>query len=339
MKDKNLLVILLLFFLIFGSSQVISNIKETESHFKEEEKKVFEPETILFVGDIMLDRGVEYLMTKNDFLYPFEKISPFLIEADFLVGNLEGPIVENPTSFPDGSLMFAFSPKVIQGLVSSNFGLFSLANNHTTNMGKAGLEETKDFLKKADINFVGEPLGCDKDFLFKKDNIIYLAFNKTFPFNCSDDEIAEVIKKTRDSNSENFVVVILHWGEEYQPKSSIHQQKLAHQSIDAGADLIIGSHPHVVQEIEEYNRKLIFYSLGNFIFDQYFSEETQQGLAVGLEIYPEKFVYKIFPIKSHLSQPFLMEQKDAAQFLEKLSLRSSPQLLNQIKNKTIEIKR
>ena len=337
MKNKNLLIILLPIFLIFGLSQITPNIKEPELQLNEE--KVFEPEMILFVGDMMLDRGVEHLMNKNSFFYPFQKISSFLIEADFVVGNLEGPIVENPPNFSSASLKFAFSPKVIEGLVSSNFSLLSLSNNHTTNAGMAGLEETKDFLKNAGIDFVGEPLGCEKDFLFEKDNIIFLAFNKTFPFNCSGDEIAEIIEKTRTSNPENFIVVILHWGQEYKLKSSVFQQKSAHHIIDAGADLIIGSHPHVVQEIEEYNGKLIFYSLGNFIFDQYFSEEVEQGLAVGLEIYPEKFVYKLFPIKSDLSQPFLMEQEDSDEFLEELSLRSSPHLLNQIKNKTIEIER
>jgi poly-gamma-glutamate synthesis protein (capsule biosynthesis protein) len=326
-----------------------NEVKETTSYFsvvfekenQNERKKIKELEgkTILFVGDIMLDRGVEYLMRKNNNFYPFEKIIPFLRGIDIVVGNLEGPIVKNPPNFGSHSLRFAFSPEVIESLSFSNFNLLSLANNHTFDLGKEGFAETKKFLLKADIDFVGHPISCKEDFLTEKEGIIFLAFNKTFPFNCSDEEIAKIVKKVRESNPGKFLIVLLHWGQEYQLKSSISQQSLAHKLIDEGADLIVGSHPHVVQEIEEYKGKLIFYSLGNFIFDQYFSKETQEGLAVGLEIYPQELIYRLFPIQSHLSQPFLMEKEKANEFLENLAKRSSPQLLKKVKTGIIEIER
>ncbi len=325
------------------------DIEETTSYFSvvfeegnlKEIKEIeeFNGRTVLFIGDIMLDRGVEYLMNKNSVFYPFEKINQFLRGIDIVIGNLEGPIVKNPPNFSDESLKFAFSPDVIRGLSFANFNLLSLANNHTLDIGEAGLEETKEFLIESNINFIGHPIKCDKDFSFEKDNIIFLAFNKTFPFNCPDGEIIEIVKRTKSSNPDKFLVVIFHWGEEYQSKSSISQQKLAHQIIDTGADLIIGSHSHVVQEIEEYKNKLIFYSLGNFIFDQYFSKETQQGLVVGLEVYPEKVIYRLFPIQSLLSQPFLMKGEDVEEFLEKLAFKSYPQLFDQIKSGIIKTKR
>ena len=318
------------------------DIKETTSYFsvvfergnsqEAKDTEEIKGRTILFTGDIMLDRGVEYLINKNSVYYPFEKINQFLRGIDIIAGNLEGPIVENPPNFSDESLKFAFSPETIEGLSFANFNLFSLANNHTFNMNKAGLEETKVFLTKASINFVGHPIECDKDFLFEKDNVVFLAFNKTFFFNCSDKEIIELVSETRSHNPDKFLVVIFHWGEEYQSKSSIAQQKLAHQIVDAGADLIIGSHPHVVQEVEEYKEKLIFYSLGNFIFDQYFSKKTQQGLAMGLEIYPEKLVFRLFPIESYFSQPFLMEKVEAVEFLDELAQKSSLQLFDGIRD-------
>jgi poly-gamma-glutamate synthesis protein (capsule biosynthesis protein) len=326
-----------------------NEVRETTSYFsvvfekgnQNERKKIKELEgkTILFVGDIMLDRGVEYLMRKNNNFYPFEKIIQFLRGIDIVVGNLEGPIVKNPPNFGSHSLRFAFSPEVIESLSFSNFNLLSLANNHTFDLGKEGFAETKEFLLKANIDFVGHPISCKEDFLTEKGGIIFLAFNKTFPFNCSDEEIAKIVKKVRESNPGKFLIVLLHWGQEYELKSSISQQRLAHKLIDEGADLIIGSHPHVVQEIEEYKGKLIFYSLGNFIFDQYFSKETQEGLAVGLEIYPQELIYRLFPIQSHLSQPFLMEKEKANEFLENLAKRSSPQLLHKIKTGIIEIER
>jgi poly-gamma-glutamate capsule biosynthesis protein CapA/YwtB (metallophosphatase superfamily) len=217
--------------------------------------------------------------------------------------------------------------------------LLSLANNHTFDLGKEGFSETKEFLLKANIDFVGHPVSCDEDFLTEKEGIIFLAFNKTFSFNCSDEEIVKIVKKVRESNQGKFLIILLHWGQEYQLKSSISQQNLAHKLIDEGADLIIGSHPHVVQEIEEYKGKLIFYSLGNFIFDQYFPKETQEGLVVSLEIYPQKLIYRLFSIQSYLSQPFLMKKEKANEFLENLAKRSSPQLFEKIKTGIIEIER
>ena len=205
-------------------------------------------------------------------------------------------------------------------------------------MRQDGLKQTREFLKKENINFVGDPLRCSDEFLYQKDKIIFLAFNKTFASNCPDEEIIKTIKSVKKQNPENFLIVSIHWGNEYQIKSSVCQQKLARKIIGAGADLIIGHHSHVVQEIEIYNNKLIFYSLGNFVFDQYFSKQTQQGLAVGLKINKDKLSFQLFPIQSKLSQPFLMEQKQAKKFLEKLSERSNQDLAEEIKRGVIEIK-
>lgn len=318
------------------------NLEQTTSYFSvvfEEGKgqEIFDGTTILFVGDIMLDRWVEDFIIKNSVFYPFQKIEQFLRGADLVFGNLEGPIVNAPQEFSRESLKFAFSSEITKGLSFGNFDLFSLANNHTLNMGKDGLEETREILNKENFKFVGDPIECTKDFIFQEGNIIFLAFNKTYSFNCLDEEIAKTIEQVKSSNPQAFLIVSIHWGEEYQLKNSTSQQRLAHKMIDAGADLIIGYHPHVVQNIEIYKEKLIFYSLGNFIFDQYFSKQTQQGLAVGLEIYPSKQVFRLFPIQSQLSQPFLVEQAKAEKFLEELALRSSPQLLDEIKNGIIKI--
>ena len=121
--------------------------------------------------------------------------------------------------------------------------------------------------------------------------------------------------------------------------NSLAQQKLAHQIIEAGADLIIGHHPHVVQNIEKYQGKLIFYSLGNFIFDQYFSLETQQGLAVGLEVHPDKLIFRLFPLQINLDQPVLMKQSQNSEFLIKLAERSDRKLVDAIKSGIMQIER
>ena len=154
-----------------------------------------------------------------------------------------------------------------------------------------------------------------------------------------EEEIIKAIKTVKSLNPDNFLIISLHWGEEYKLINSSAQQKFAHQVIEAGADLIIGHHPHVVQNIEKYQGKLIFYSLGNFIFDQYFSPDTQQGLAVGLEIYPKNLVYRLFPLQINLSQPVLMEQNKASEFLIQLAKRSDDKLVDEIKDGIIKIER
>lgn len=292
---------------------------------------------ILFVGDIMLDRGVEYQVIKNNNnFYPFERVKDFFHQFDLVAANLEGPIVENPTDFPDSSLQFAFSSSVALSLKEAGADVVSLANNHTQNMKQEGLAETKSFLTQAGISFIGDPIYCYDTPVYRKDGIVVLGFNITFPFNCSIQEITDVVKAVRASSSDDFLVVFMHWGEEYQLVNSIYQQDLAHNIINEGADLIIGSHPHVVQNIEEYNGKLIFYSLGNFIFDQYFSDEVQQGLAVGVSITGHGASYQLYPISEGKAQPFLTNKTVADTFLNKLAQRSSQNLFEEIKRGIIK---
>jgi len=279
--------------------------------------------TVLLVGDVMLDRGVEYLVKQNSIYYPFQRISNFLRGIDIV-------------------LKFAFNPEVIKGASWCNFNLFSLANNHILDMGKKGLEETKEWLKKYGINFVGSSLSGSSDnpdSFFSRDNITFLAFNRIFPFIVKEEEIIKTIKLAKSLKPDNFLIVSLHWGEEYKLINSPAQQSLAHKIIEAGGDLIIGHHPHVAQNIEKYQGKLIFYSLGNFIFDQYFSKETQQGLAVGLEIYPDELVCRLFPIQINLSQPVLMGHDKAREFLIQLANCSDNRLVDEIKSGIIKVKR
>ena len=330
-KIKYSLLIVVVLVAIFGIGALregghqILEIKNPKENNRFEIKEI-KPINVLFVGDIMLDRKVEMQMEKNGFGYPFEKIREFLNKSDFVFANLEGPISKNPTKFSPDAMTFAFSDKVIAPLFSSNFRIFSLANNHTLNMYQDGLNETKKLLEEAGIEWVGEPFSCSDNYVLK-DNLVFLAFNTTFS-SCGDKLITTIVEKAKKENPDKFLIVSMHWGEEYKIESSQAQKNIAYKIIDAGADLIVGHHPHVVQEYEKYKNKMIFYSLGNFVFDQYFSEETQQGLIVRLEIYPHtnnidegiygsKIIYQIIPIKSIASQPQLMEKQKANEFMKK----------------------
>jgi len=302
---------------------------------------VEESKTLLFTGDIMLDRGVEKLMDEYNLNYPFEKIKNVLKGADFVVGNLEGPISSNSVEFDAKSLKFCFRKEAASVLKDMHFNLLSLANNHTYDLGYSGLAETHNISKSVGLLTVGNPLNISENTGLKQDNIVFVAFNLTSKFNES--ELLTIVRKTRQQSPTEFIILILHWGEEYSPHSCEWEQILAHHFIDNGADLIIGTHPHVVQEIELYHSStrskdaLIFYSLGNFIFDQYFSRETQEGLMVALEISKDAQKYTLIPVKLPMSQPQLMNFEEKESFLRKLSEKSSNNLKNKIKEGIINI--
>ena len=137
-----------------------------------------------------------------------------------------------------------------------------------------------------------------------------------------EDEVEKSIKKGKEIS--DYVIVNIHWGTEYKPTSNARQQYLAHLFIDNGADIIIGHHPHVIQEMEIYNNKPIFYSLGNFIFDQYWSTPTQVGLGVGLVLYKDQISTYLFPLQGTQSQliQIIGTEKDQffANFIDKSNL-------------------
>lgn len=321
----------------YKPENINNKFENLRNNFISMKKQEYQEKNIIFVGDIMLDRAVESLMKKNGQDYPFLQITSFLNNYDFVMANLEGAVVEDPPNLPGDSLTFAFDDSVAVLLRDNNIKLVSLANNHTMNMKQSGFQETKEILTKAKINFIGEPVKCSDGF-YEYDDLVFLAFNTTFK-SCKPDDILKLVTKVKKENPDKFLIVNMHWGQEYKTKNSKAQQELAHQLIDSGVDLIIGHHPHVVQNIEMYKNKIIFYSLGNFIFDQYFSKNTQIGLAVGLEIDYDYIRYRLYPIQGNFSQPRLMEDEKEKQFLESLSANSQYDLKQSIINGEIKIKK
>jgi poly-gamma-glutamate synthesis protein (capsule biosynthesis protein) len=142
-----------------------------------------------------------------------------------------------------------------------------------------------------------------------------------------------IIQKIADlSVVSDFQVAYVHWGEEYKLKHNQAQETLAHALIDSGIDVVVGHHPHVTQDIEIYNDKPIFYSLGNFLFDQYFSVDVQQGLVLSLTLSSTSAQYTIIPISSEnsLSEPHLMTTPESSLFLKNLSRRSDQRYIDNI---------
>lgn len=232
--------------------------------------------TIIFVGDIMLGRSVmgKTIEMKDNF-YPFRKVSEFLKNADLTFANLENPIVKDcPETV--GGFKFCTNYEIAGGLEFSGIDIVSLANNHSSNYGLEGLTETKDFLINNNISFVG-----DSNLVIKEINGVkfgFLGFDYTLKNNLADD-----LKLIEDSKKEVDVLIVgVHWGDEYKELANNFQRLTAKEMVVKGADVIIGGHPHWVEDYEEIDGKAVYYSLGNFIFDQMWSEETKKGLVVKL---------------------------------------------------------
>jgi len=245
---------------------------------------------ILFVGDMMFDRWIREVSEKKGADFIFQKTSDLLQSEDLVVGNLEGPITAQ-SSVSLGSeigarenYIFTFHPAMAAKLYNENIRLVNIGNNHILNFGKDGLEETKKYLIEAKINFFGEAGDEYKRFFIKEIKGIRIAFINYNKFSDNGEQkTLDDLQEVREMHPD-FVVVYTHWGTEYVNSPSESTREQAHKFIDNGADLIIGSHPHVVQTKEEYKGKKIYYSLGNFVFDQYFNQNTQKGLVVQMEI-------------------------------------------------------
>jgi poly-gamma-glutamate capsule biosynthesis protein CapA/YwtB (metallophosphatase superfamily) len=241
---------------------------------------------VRFYGDLMIDREVANKMGQKGVDYIFNKVSSskdFFENQDILVANLEGPFAEKRIA-TSKTIAFRFDPKNIEGLIKYGFNAFNLANNHSYDMGSKNVYFTHDILANNGIAWFGDELNEGPMYTWTTttksgEKIAFLGLHNTY-HELDLKKVAEALSVA--GSSTDYTIVNVHWGEEYRIFSTKKQQDLAHWLIDNGADAIVGHHPHVIQEFEIYKDKPIFYSLGNFIFDQYFSVPTQTGLGVTL---------------------------------------------------------
>jgi poly-gamma-glutamate synthesis protein (capsule biosynthesis protein) len=252
------------------------------------------------VGDIMLSRNVAAKIKKaNNPLLPFSNMRDILLANDFNFANLESPF-SGKDSFPNtGSLVFNVPRANVKGLVENKFKILSLANNHAMDQRLKGLIYTRTYLGQNNIKTIGA--GSNLDEAWRPDvveaNGIKIGFIAASYSSINDNAKStnQYVARIEDvsrlkgaiaaaKKQADFVVVSMHAGTEYKYKPNDSQTKFARAAIDLGADLVVGAHPHWVQTIEKYNGKYIFYSLGNFIFDQEWSRETKEGLMLKVEL-------------------------------------------------------
>lgn len=273
------------------------------------------------VGDIMLDRNVWSAIQKNGRAYPFAKMTSQLKGANIVLANLEGPFTSSTKhAVPGGSLVFNFDPSMAPNLKQAGFTTLLLANNHALNQGQKGLDSTRTILKKNGLEYFGDPRNNTNFHLTKTINgekITFLGYDNL------DGKITTVLTDVRNAHRKGeYVIVVPHWGTEYKLTIQPALQQQARQLIDAGADMILGGHPHVVEPFEIYKGKFIAYSLGNFIFDQYFSYDTQEELMLKLQFSPTTITVKVVPLLSTKSQPAVATGSVKTKLLNRLAANS-----------------
>jgi poly-gamma-glutamate capsule biosynthesis protein CapA/YwtB (metallophosphatase superfamily) len=291
----------------------------------------------LALGDIIPARDVYTHSKRQGYAYPYLKIAERSQAYDLTVTNLEATVADSQT-YGEGAGMMTFTApaKALDGLQTAGIDGVSLANNHAMNGGDKNVTRMLDELDARKIGRFGVSPTASKPFAWsakvKNTSITHLSYNSipgsidataTSPGlirlnlkpwgSLSDVEVERVkadIATTKKST--DVVIAWFHWGQEYTHQANDEQRRLAHAAIDAGADVVIGTHPHWTQGIEYYNGRIIAYSLGNFVFDQNWSEETKRSVAMELNFSGSNIVSaSLLPAKiENYVQPRWLDTKE-----------------------------
>jgi len=275
------------------------------------------PFRTVFVGDIMLDRAVAQYAKKLGAEHIFAGVEYVFRTSDAVVGNLEGTISSRKSIALPGSsiLRFTFDPSFAVLLKKVGFTAVSLANNHSLDFGHTADTETREYLHSADILTFGSALNSrtlSTVIPIKGNSFCVVGYHDLF----IPDPVSTLAEIQNIRSNCSKITVFVHWGIEYTHVPSDRQRFLARAFIDAGADLVIGAHPHVVQPIEVYKNKVIFYSLGNFVFDQNFSFATRHGLMVVVNWANDQTHFELIPVNIRNGQVTVVDGADRDTILE-----------------------
>ena len=266
---------------------------------------------ILCGGDVMLSRYVgARARHQSDSAAPLRDLAPLLSSADIAFVNLEAPFSDRGHPVEKG-MVFKAEPEMIEALRVAGIDVVSTANNHARDCGRYGVDFTIDWLAKNGIAAVGTGHTAEeahRGAVIERNGTRYgfLAYtydqsNGNHPD--QDDRIAMLDPKRMAADvvslrsRADVVIVSMHAGVEYQKQPNAEQRRFAQTAIDAGATAVIGAHPHVTQPVESYRDGVIFYSLGNLVFDQFQRQETQHGLIADLRFTGSKLTsYNAIPV-------------------------------------------
>lgn len=267
---------------------------------------------LLFAGDVMFSRQVRrQILASHDPAMPFRKLAPLMQAADISFINLETPFSDQGPYYDHG-LIFHAAPEFIAGLQLAGIALASTANNHARDCGEHGVTFTVNWLRAHGI----EPVGSSESAGRTHRGVVLVRKGIRFGFlgytydqsngnwRDTDDRIALAVDAVVRRDVQGLrkrcdvVIVSMHNGIEYLPTPTAKQISFAHAAIDAGATLVVGHHPHVTEPVEWYRGAEIFYSLGNFVFDQYQRVATQHGEMAEVSFLGTRiFNTKIIPVR------------------------------------------
>ena len=291
--------------------------------------------SIIAGGDIMLARGTARYMERYGQTYPFQKIAEEVAKCDISVANLESPISSRGSKFsPFKGIYFRADPISLHSLAFSGFDVLALANNHALDWGVQAIEDTMMLLEQGGILYAG--VGPTRNEALKPavvnvngTSVAFLSYNCIYPFTVGGSKNRMVTLTLDEERTEqeiaavksehDVLVVLVHGGTEYLLHPEEEKVRMLRKLVDFGADIVLGTHPHVIQDIEVYRDGLIFYSLGNLVFDQNWSLETSRGLLVEISFIGDRPVCcdtRVVQIEH--TQAGIMEPDEAEQVLSTL---------------------
>jgi len=291
---------------------------------------------LTFVGDVMMASKVEDILKQKGYDYPYTNVTDLLSKADYTIANLETPVTTRGTE-QKKDYVYRSSPLALSALRASGIDLVNLANNHVMDYGTEGLLDTFDALDQEGIQRMGAGKNLEEAYqpvIVEKQGIkiAFLGFSRVVPegswkaaaghpgvaetYNYK--PAVEAIQKAKEKA--DIVVVTAHWGVERSDQPDKYQKELAHRYIDAGADLIVGGHPHVLQGFEQYKGKWIAYSLGNFIFTTNDVPKTWETVALEASCTKDKQCdVHLVPILTKMALPTPMSTEDGTKLFQRLS--------------------
>ncbi|HYE84429.1 MAG TPA: CapA family protein [Clostridia bacterium] len=350
MKKIAALVAIIIMLIIFGCSaadveqgseqSVQDNVEDGTFRETVQQEKEQEELVLSFVGDIMFDKSVAGFIKSKGEDYVFQGYEKHFKSSDIVFGNLETSLSNNGKPMEDKEYTFRSSPKLAPFLKKYNFYVMSIANNHVLDYGRTAFTDTMKTLKDNDISYGGggynKKEATEGVVIEKKGmKIGFIAFTGVVPnvdwyagtkrsgiIGAYKVHEAEVLQAVNDLRSKcDLLVVSLHWGKEGATIVRKQESELAHKLVDAGVDVVMGHHPHVVQPFELYKDKLILYSLGNFIFTTSYSEICNKTVmaTVRFDMSGKLKSVEAVPGMVKWGRPAPMEETQGREFLDYLN--------------------
>ncbi len=289
-----------------------------------------------FVGDVLLDGHVETLLKEKGYAFPYTHVADMFQQDDYTIANLETPVTQRGNPVTPKQYVYKSPPEAIPALREAGVDLVNLANNHSMDQGQEGLLDTISVLNENEIQYVGAGADAKRAYapVVVERNGVKMAFlgfsrvvpevswhaGKNKPGVAATYDPTDAVEAIRSAKKvADLVIVIAHWGKEKVDHPVDHQKKLSRAYIDAGADLIIGGHPHVLQGFESYQGKWIAYSLGNFIFTRSAHPKTWETIVLKASCTKNGDCnLQMQPYHAELGQAVPMDQEAGAKLLDRI---------------------